>query len=578
MQESYEFINEPLVYSENRIQRQVINGDEEISLKFKVRNNGNVAARGINYNFSYESRNKEDISKIIDNNFTPILISQNHSSIEPGQDVIYEFKVKADKNIEPSQTTFTLEVNDKTRKGDEATTKGFGTDFFKSPNLKLNVFISETATDPRMEQNVDKKIDIRDYVIFKFIVENIGNGPAKNLSIEFPEDNDFITRERSGRSELAKGNEILLENLDPRDNEEFFLMYSVNKVDGIEELAMGDGLELRFNYSEESLRNRVLSQNVDIYFENNQSEGLLAGVYEEVNLETYDEENIEDYQSAFKTTNLSGNKHALIIYNSDYNDSYSVSDVDGARDDALLMQEYFRVVFGVNGTTMIDNATKSEFQSKLGSRGLKSDIAGKDDVELFVYYAGHGILDENGNGLFLPVDADPTGEYLKDQSVQQSWFYEELYSLENVDKIFAFVDACFSGEPKDRNDNFINKEVERKVNEGRSVSRASSYRLPDEYKSKITLFSASGNNEVAYSYRFFNNKNDLNISNGLFTTFLAAAFQLNDSGDMNADENRDKELSENELFSYLKQNVTKFSGGKQNPSCSGCESDQIIVN
>ena len=159
MQDSYDFINEPLVYSENRIQRQVINGDEEISLKFKVRNNGNVAARGINYNFSYESRNKEDISKIIDNNFTPILISQNHSSIEPGQDVIYEFKVKADKNIEPSQTTFTLEVNDKTRKGDEATTKGFGTDFFKSPNLKLNVFISETATDPRMEQNVDKKID-----------------------------------------------------------------------------------------------------------------------------------------------------------------------------------------------------------------------------------------------------------------------------------------------------------------------------------------------------------------------------------------------------------------------------------
>ena len=70
----------------------------------------------------------------------------------------------------------------------------------------------------------------------------------------------------------------------------------------------------------------------------------------------------------------------------------------------------------------------------------------------------------------------------------------------------------------------------------------------------------------------------MNISNGLFTTFLAAAFQLNDSGDMNADENRDKELSENELFSYLKQNVTKFSGGKQNPSCSGCESDQIIVN
>ena len=105
-----------------------------------------------------------------------------------------------------------------------------------------------------------------------------------------------------------------------------------------------------------------------------------------------------------------------------------------------------------------------------------------------------------------------------------------------------FIDACFSGE-LDREKNFLSKEIEERALSSRGSSRSSNYTLKNEYKEKINLFSAASKNQTSLSYSYFQNQSELSINNGLFTTFLASALLTNDRGRMNADLNRDGELS-----------------------------------
>ena len=67
------------------------------------------------------------------------------------------------------------------------------------------------------------------------------------------------------------------------------------------------------------------------------------------------------------------------------------------------------------------------------------------------------------------------------------------------------------------------------------------------------------------------------INNGLFTTFLASALLTNDRGRMNADLNRDGELSVGELSDYLSKKVSTFSKNEQVPTWSGKDQSKIII-
>ena len=229
--------------------------------------------------------------------------------------------------------------------------------------------------------------------------------------------------------------------------------------------------------------------------------------------------------------------------------------------------------------TKIANQGKNVFNGIMEST-LGTNLLGKENINLYVYYAGHGALSESGDAYFLPVDANPEKNFLEDQSINQNKFYDQLMDLENVKNVYAFIDACFSGLPKDRENKYLNNNIENDANEGRNIRAISPNKLNNKYKRKITVFTASSADQVSYSYRYFNskyNQNNLSISNGLFTTFLAAAVQLNDDGLMNADDNKDNQLTNKEIYEYINRNVSSFSKNEQQPDWAGNNFENIII-
>tara|TARA_Y100001958_G_C21240579_1_gene568134 strand:- start:1753 stop:3693 length:1941 start_codon:yes stop_codon:yes gene_type:complete len=579
LNESYLFNDEPIVYDGNRIQSKVINGDEKLLLKYRVSNSGNQDATGVNYIFSYKSKDLNDGS-LTSNNFDFNIINKP-STIKSDESVEIQVEVRADRKLVPSKTSFSLDVNDMTKKGDIATTSQFQTDFFKPPRLDFKVIVDKTASDPRMTENVDKKIDIKDYVILNFIISNDGLGPAKDLYIEFPKTNDYITREKFNIDgiDFSRDDIIGPTNIEAKKTFEVKLMYSINKAEGIEQLARGDGIEFKIDIEEDDLGTFSLADNVSIYIEEQSNDSFLEGNLQEVDILSFDEANIMDYDNSFKTANRNRNNHALIIYNSDYIDLWGVSDIPGAEDDALLIEQYFRNIFGVSSVTKIANQGKNVFNGIMEST-LGTNLLGKENINLYVYYAGHGALSESGDAYFLPVDANPEKNFLEDQSINQNKFYDQLMDLENVKNVYAFIDACFSGLPKDRENKYLNNNIENDANEGRNIRAISPNKLNNKYKSKITVFTASSADQVSYSYRYFNskyNQNNLSISNGLFTTFLAAAVQLNDDGLMNADDNKDNQLTNKEIYEYINRNVSSFSKNEQQPDWAGNNFENIII-
>ena len=123
----------------------------------------------------------------------------------------------------------------------------------------------------------------------------------------------------------------------------------------------------------------------------------------------------------------------------------------------------------------------------------------------------------------------------------------------------------------------LNKEIEERALSSRGASRNSNYTLKNEYKEKINLFSAASKNQTSLSYSYFQNQSELSINNGLFTTFLASALLTNDRGRMNADLNRDGELSVWDLSDYLSKKVSTFSKNEQVPTWSGKDQSKIII-
>ncbi len=238
--------------------------------------------------------------------------------------------------------------------------------------------------------------------------------------------------------------------------------------------------------------------------------------------EKYRDEEFIDRDDKIYRTKESRNNYALLIANSEYS---RMTDIPSADRDLILMEKYFNKSFGVpfDNILRLKNLSGGGFKDAI-VLDLKNKLTGKNDINLFVYYAGHGLLDPNsGDGLFLPIDVNPVSPRIASNSVKQSDFYDELYNLDEVNEIFVFVDACFSGEPKDREKNFLNKEIEERALSSRGASRNSNYTLKNEYKEKINLFSAASKNQTSLSYSYFQNQSELSINNGLFTTFLASA-------------------------------------------------------
>lgn len=134
------------------------------------------------------------------------------------------------------------------------------------------------------------------------------------------------------------------------------------------------------------------------------------------------------------------NTYALVIGN----ENYKYNDpVKYATADAVTFARYCRNTLGVPSENIlaVQDVTKGELRRTVREVQALFEDEG-ENKSLIVYYAGHGIPDQNGiDSYILPVDASAT-DIESCYSLQE--FYNQLGELP-ARSVVVYLDACFTG-------------------------------------------------------------------------------------------------------------------------------------
>ncbi len=140
-------------------------------------------------------------------------------------------------------------------------------------------------------------------------------------------------------------------------------------------------------------------------------------------------------------------RFALIIGNEDYS-SYQTGlesevNVDYAVNDAKVFKEYMIKTLGIpeNNVTLLENATAGQMNQAL-SKFNKIIEYSNGQAEVFFYYSGHGLPDENTKESYImPVDVSG---FTLQYAIKVDDVYKKLTQHPSK-KVTVFMDACFSG-------------------------------------------------------------------------------------------------------------------------------------
>ena len=232
---------------------------------------------------------------------------------------------------------------------------------------------------------------------------------------------------------------------------------------------------------------------------------------------------------------------ALIIANENYQD---VAKVPNALNDGIVFSDYCKKTLGMpdSNVHLVKDATLNNIKRKFN---LVKQIAEayNGEINIIIYYAGHGIPDESSKKAFLlPIDGFPG-------DLSTCFGVDDLYAILGkipAEKVIVFLDACFSGAL--RGDGMLAST--------RGVVLKAKTSVP---AGNMIVVSASQGDETAYPYE--------DERHGLFTYFLLK--KLKDSkGNVNL----------GELVNYLRENVIRKSlvvnGKQQTPTAVS----SVVVN
>ncbi len=195
------------------------------------------------------------------------------------------------------------------------------------------------------------------------------------------------------------------------------------------------------------------------------------------------------------TSTETENTFAIIIANENYQNDVAV---DYALQDGRTFYQYCLQTLGLPK----ENIRFQEDATLNNIRGMVSWVNNvakvyKGKAQILVYYAGHGVPDENENNAtyLLPVDGSASNIAATGYSLQS--LYSTLGAL-SAQSVCVFLDACFSG--TQRNNNMILAE--------RGVRKAKE----ENPMGKMVVFSASTEAQTAHAYP--------EKGHGMFTYYL----------------------------------------------------------
>ena len=252
-----------------------------------------------------------------------------------------------------------------------------------------------------------------------------------------------------------------------------------------------------------------------------------------------------------KFNQLSRDKVAVVIGIEKYDRTPKAS---YANLDAKYFFEYARLIFGIpveNIKLLVDNEANLIQALGVLNKWLPGKIS-KNETDLFIFFAGHGLASNDGEELYLlPQDSDP--DLLKRTALSRTELFNSILDLEPR-KVTMFFDTCYSGISRD---------------DKTLLASARPVRITTEEKGEIpknfTIFTASRLNQISSGLKEANH--------GIFSYYLMKGLEGQ------ADSNQDKKITNGELFAYMEDNVPQKAaelGREQNPSLVG-DPDRVLI-
>lgn len=223
-----------------------------------------------------------------------------------------------------------------------------------------------------------------------------------------------------------------------------------------------------------------------------------------------------------ETQIINDSTFALIVSNENYK---FVSHVPYALNDGKVFEEYCKKTLGLP-QDHIHRADDATYGMMMGEMDWITNIARvyKGAARIIVYYAGHGLPDENTRDAYLlPVDG--TGNNTS-TAIKLSSVYSKLNEYPTESTI-VFLDACFSGAQRN----------------GQMLAQARSVAIKpraERPSGNMVVFSAASGDETAYPYQ--------EKGHGLFSYYLLKKLQET-SG----------EVTLGELAAFIGENVSQQS-------------------
>ena len=252
--------------------------------------------------------------------------------------------------------------------------------------------------------------------------------------------------------------------------------------------------------------------------------------------------------------NIKGKKNknsiALIIGISKYSNAPEAKYADR---DANYFSDFAENVLGINETNikLISNNSANSVALK---KALKIWLKGYSKTNLsdiYIFFAGHGLASTDGKELYLlPYDGEP--RLLEDTALLRSEIFDTVKSI-NPKSVTVFLDACYSGQTREK---------DMILADARPIAIVP---VESDVPENFTVFSASSGSEISGSLP--------EADHGLFSYFLMKGLE----GD--ADANNDRKITNAELHTYVRSNVTRQAvrlGREQTPQLQGDENRVLV--
>lgn len=370
----------------------------------------------------------------------------------------------------------------------------FKTNEFKKPELVIEdaVFLSKSSVD-------DAQISVGSLIQLSILVHNKGEGHANNVQVE------FVTPPFVFPVDKFKFD---IEDLGPDETKRIDYEFIPNKQ------YLASNVNIKIKVTEKSGKYGIIeNKSTPIQIKqgekivvNTQSISAPKAAYKQVSLMSEVDKNIPVNSKKYN------NRYAIIFGNEDYStfqpDLSKEVNVDFAINDAKVFKEYCEKTLGIPTINIryVANATYGKMKQNIDwiNKLMKNSYG---ELEVFFYYAGHGLPDEVTKEAYL-IPVDVSGSNLQ-SAIKLQDVYKSLTEFESAG-VTAFIDACFSGGA--RNQEMVKARGVKVVPRG------------DYIEGGIVAFSASSGNQSSNAY--------YDQKHGMFTYHLLKSLQES-KGDIN---------------------------------------------